>query len=44
MRILAFRHDPKPDPGADAVYGPDGVLIGVYSDEGAKAVPQVILQ
>jgi phosphoglycerate dehydrogenase-like enzyme len=23
MRILAWRHDPKPDPRADAVYGPD---------------------
>jgi len=26
MRILAFRHDPKPDPRADAVYGPDQLL------------------
>ncbi len=23
MRILAWRHDPRPDPRADAVYGPD---------------------
>ena len=39
-RILA----PSGFAGPHAVYGPDGVLIGVYSDEGAKAVPQVILQ
>ncbi len=29
--------------GPYAVFAPDGTLIGVYEDEGAKARPQVIL-
>jgi len=30
-------------PGPHAVFGPDGRLVGVYRDEGAKARPEVIL-
>jgi tRNA pseudouridine55 synthase len=30
-------------PGPYGVFGPDGRLIGIYQDEGAKARPQVIL-
>jgi tRNA pseudouridine55 synthase len=34
---------PTGTPGPHAVFGPDGRLIGVYSDDGAKASPEVIL-
>ena len=30
-------------PGLHAVFGPDGRLIGVYRDDGAKARPEVVL-
>ena len=39
-RILA----PAGIEGPHAVYGPDGLLIGVYRDEGPRARPEVILQ
>jgi tRNA pseudouridine55 synthase len=38
-RILA----PTGVEGPHAVFGPDGRLIGVYRDEGAKARPEVVL-
>jgi tRNA pseudouridine55 synthase len=30
-------------PGPYRVVGPGGVLVGIYRDDGAKAVPEVIL-
>ena len=29
--------------GPYRVYGPDGTLVGIYQDDGPKAVPELIL-
>ena len=34
---------PRGTPGPHAVFGPDGRLVGVYRDDGAKARPEVVL-
>jgi tRNA pseudouridine55 synthase len=34
---------PRGRPGPHAVFGPEGRLIGVYRDDGAKARPEVVL-
>jgi hypothetical protein len=34
---------PSGVPGPFRVHAPDGTLVGIYRDDGAKAVPELIL-
>lgn len=45
--VVAARHGrplgPPEGPGVHAAFGPDGRLVGIYRDCGAKACPEVVL-